>query len=337
MIDSAPLSRREVLGINREAPAQAWRALRGDPHLPRSRFGLTSVKIFTPKLALATWAGRRPRGRAVPVVNLPNRTPTPIADGWSVRVTQVRDFRGGALTYDSHNGTDYAVPPGTVVTAAAPGRVVALRREFDRGGLKLYVDHGGGLMSSYHHLARALVDVDARVARGQPLALSGYSGIDALASFPWVAPHVHSNVYLGGRVVDPFAAEGEISLWRGDENRPLSARASEPGDETRFDAAAVDDVVGLLRDDDRRAVLARIPDVDLRAWALVIEACTYPSRFGGEGASARLFSSAERRPLLSLPFHADDFDGILFADDERLSLPLQARPRPAPPPRGSAA
>ncbi|MDA1196225.1 MAG: M23 family metallopeptidase, partial [Planctomycetota bacterium] len=151
--------------------------------------------------------------------NLFNRTPTPEADGWSVRVTQVRDFRGRRLTYDSHNGTDFAIPPGTVVVASAPGRVASRRSEYNRGGLKLYVDHGDGLMSTYHHLGRTLVAVGADVARGQPIALSGYSGLDALVSFPWVAPHVHYNVLLGG------VLGGGRS--RGLEGRPGAQRAQE--------------------------------------------------------------------------------------------------------------
>ena len=36
-----------------------------------------------------------------------------------------RDFLGTQLTYDSHNGTDFAIPLGTVVVAAAPGVVLA--------------------------------------------------------------------------------------------------------------------------------------------------------------------------------------------------------------------
>ncbi len=76
--------------------------------------------------------------------NLFNRTPTPLEDGWSVRKTQVTDFRGGTLTYDSHNGTDFAVPVGTVVVAPAPGKVLRISSEFNRGGLKVFLDHGRG-------------------------------------------------------------------------------------------------------------------------------------------------------------------------------------------------
>ena len=320
MIYSAVLSKREVLGLTSEAPKQAWLAIKGDPHVPGSRFGPSSLKVFTPRLAVSTWAGRRFLGRRVPVVNLVNHTPTPIERGWSVRVTQVRDFRGRALTYDSHNGTDFAVPPGTRVVASAPGRVVAMRNEFNRGGLKVYVDHGGGLLSSYHHLARSLVDLGQDVSRGEVIALSGYSGLDALASFPWVAPHVHYNVMLGGTLIDPFARSGEVSLWRtGNEPRPSSGEITEATEATAFDGPRVEALLATLKDDGRRATLDRIRDPALRGWALAIEAATYPTRFPREGAGAQLFAAApQRRELLDLPFEGADFDGIAFADDEGL-------------------
>ncbi|MFO0565293.1 MAG: M23 family metallopeptidase [Polyangiaceae bacterium] len=209
----------EVLGLSPFPLAlrQAKLAVLGDGgDTPRSRFGLSSLGIFTPRLAVSTWLGRVRADRKVPILNLVNRTPTPVADGWSVRITQVRDFRGGRLTYDSHNGTDFVVPPGTPVCAAAPGRVVSVRREFNRGGLKLYIDHGGTLVTTSNHLAKVLVEVGQDVARGELVALSGYSGLNAVVGFPWVAPHVHYNVWLSGVAVDPFAA-------RDDEGEPAGA------------------------------------------------------------------------------------------------------------------
>ena len=83
------------------------------------------------------------------------------------------DFRGRDLTYDSHNGTDFAVPVGTKVLAAAGGEVVRIVSEFNRGGLKIFIDHGGGLMTTSAHLARPLVKVGQIVARGEAIALSG--------------------------------------------------------------------------------------------------------------------------------------------------------------------
>jgi len=78
----------------------------------------------------------------------------------------------------------------------------------------------------------------------------------------------------------------------------------------------------LLRDDQRRARLQSIADRDQRAWALVIEACTYPTRFARSEAARVLFadggSVTARAPRLALPLRSEDFDQVAFADDEGL-------------------
>ncbi|MCA9589647.1 MAG: hypothetical protein KC657_30280, partial [Myxococcales bacterium] len=114
---------------------EAWLALRGDGTVPPTKFGVSSLGIFHPRLSVSTWLGARRSDGRIPISNLFNRTQTPIEAGWSVKKTQVRDFRGKTLTYDSHNGTDFAVPVGTVVTSPAPGRVLRVSSEFNRGGL----------------------------------------------------------------------------------------------------------------------------------------------------------------------------------------------------------
>ena len=121
--------------------AQVRMALAGDVYSPGSRWGLSSLKIFRPALSVKTWLGWRPGDGLVPVPNFFNRTQTSVEDGWSVRVTQVRDFRGGRATYDSHNGTDFVIPPGTLVVAPAAGVVGRISSEFHRGGLKVLIDH----------------------------------------------------------------------------------------------------------------------------------------------------------------------------------------------------
>ena len=303
-----------TLGLTRKSLGQLAVTLRGDRGVPPTRFDLTSTRIFTPRLSAQIWLGRRPTGRHLPVVNLYNHTQTDPRLGWSVRFTQVRDFRGGQLTYDSHNGTDFAVPPGTPVVASAPGRVVAIRNEYNRGGLKLYVDHGEGLMTTYNHLADTVVPVGADVARGQPVALSGYSGIDAIASLGCVAPHVHFNVIHGGVLVDPFSAGDESPLWQHDDNRPRPPRTVESHFQpTALDPSAVDALVGSCSHDERRARLEAIADPYLRGWQAVIEATTYPTVF--EKSAEILFETTPRRERITLPFSADDYDDIVFADD----------------------
>jgi murein DD-endopeptidase len=299
-LDPLPLRARE-----------AWLAVRGDARVPPTRFGLSSLGVLHPALSVKTWLGGRRRDRRVPISNLFNRTPTPLEQGWSVRRTQVRDFRGGTLTYDSHNGTDFAVPVGTVVVAAAPGRVLRVSSEFNRGGLKVFVDHGDGLVTTSNHLARALVAVGDRVDRGQPIALSGYSGIDALVAFPWSVPHVHLNVWLDGAYVDPFAAPGEASLWLDGEPRPAGPGEPRGAAETAWDEASIAAGIDACLDAELRRSLAREPDPARRAMDLLFHASYYPTRFAARPALYR--DAHERTPRLSLPFRGEDFLGVAFA------------------------
>jgi murein DD-endopeptidase MepM/ murein hydrolase activator NlpD len=291
---------------------EAWLALRGDKTTPPSRFGLSSLGIFHPRLSVKTWlGGRRVDGR-VPISCLFNHTQTPPEEGWSVKKTQVRDFRGGTLTYDSHNGTDFAVPVGTVVTAAAPGKVLRISSEFNRGGLKIFIDHGRGLVTTQNHLARALVHVGDVVGRGEAIALSGYSGLDALVSFPWSVPHVHFNVWLNGEPVDPFGADGDESLWRENNDPKPAAETAEPQADqlTEWDPSAIEAAIEACVDPATRKELRREPEVDRRAMNILFFRNYYPTRFTARPPLAR--HAHVRSPWLTLPFRREDFVGVAF-------------------------
>jgi murein DD-endopeptidase len=306
-----PLSVGEIFGLSPlpQRLREAWLSVGGAAGVPPSRFGLSSLRIFQPAISVRTWLGGRRADRRVPIYNLFNRTPTPVAEGWSVRKTQVRDFRGGTLTYDSHNGTDLILPLGTVVVAAAPARVLRISREYDRGGLKIYLDHGGGLCTTSNHLGRALCAVGQVVRRGEPIALSAYSGIDALVAFPWSAPHVHFNVWLDGEPVDPFAAPGETPLWRdGNDPRPSPGLTAEPYEPTAWDEEGVAAGLAACADPAVRAALEREPDLARRAMDLLFQRNVYPSRFTARPRVIR--GPVTRAPRLSLPVRAEDFVGI---------------------------
>lgn len=303
---------RDVLGLRPLGPSlrQCRAALAGDAWAPPSRWGISSLAILKPAVALPLWAGLWPSRRAI-VTALPNRSPIDRELGYSVRVTTCRDFRGGRLTYDSHEGTDFAVPPGTVVTSAAPGVVVAVRTDMQRGGRKVVLDHGGGLITTSNHLARAEVVPGERVARAQPIGRSGMSGVDGLLFSPWLAPHVHFNTLLNGVPVDPWAAPGEVSLWR-QHNDPIPAPPGphpvpEALPPTHWDDAAVALGASSCRDPELAAALADPEARPARLAAL---------RLFRHHAFARhpvlVAKPHPRRPLLDLPFRAEDCDGVVF-------------------------
>jgi hypothetical protein len=307
-----------------ERMRQARIALGGDEDVPKSRFDPSSLRLLSPRLALPLWLGYDAVPRKVVITNLFNHTQTPVALGWSVRRTQVRDFRGKRQTYDSHNGTDFCIARGTPVLAGASGHVIRVVSEFHRGGLKVAIDHGGGLITSSAHLARALVREGQAVKRGEVIAISGYSGLDSLVSFPWGIPHIHYNVWLDGQPIDPFAREhdevdggarAEASLWiGGDAPIPMpTGVAPEESAWSEYDAARVDEVIGSCITPSVRARLQAITLLHLRGGQAVFESNYYPTRFPDRASTLREVHA--RAPRLHLPFSEEHFDGCVFRDE----------------------
>lgn len=95
-----------------------------------------------------------------------------------------------------HLGTDFDVPVGTPVHAVARGRVVFAETLPVRGSA-LVLDHGLGVHSTYYHLSRIDVKPGELVNRGQPIALSGATGMVT-------GPHLHFEVRIAGVAVEPM-------------------------------------------------------------------------------------------------------------------------------------
>jgi murein DD-endopeptidase len=308
----------ESMGLTppRERLRQALIAIRGDEDVPPSKFGVSSLRLLDPKLSVPLWRGRYAVHRKVVLSNLFNHRQTPIELGWSVEKTQVEDFRGGASTYDSHNGTDFCIPRGTPMLAPASGRVVRVVSEFHRGGLKLAIDHGDGLITSSAHLARVLVQEGDLVGRGQPVAITGYSGLDSLVSFPWGIPHIHFNIWLDGQPVDPFARAShpeESSLFVNGWPTPLpeDVDSEEPRD-SEYDPEKVAARIEGCITESTRARLAKVEPLSRRGGQLVFETNYYPTRFRDRTSPLR--DVHPRRERLHLPFSASVFDGVVFRD-----------------------
>ncbi|MCC6646628.1 MAG: M23 family metallopeptidase [Polyangiaceae bacterium] len=311
------LSLRETFGLTpplSERLREVAIAARGDGAVPPSRFDASSLGIFKPRLAVKTWLGWRPPGGRLPVTNLFNRTPTPVEQGWSVRRTQVRDHRGGDLTYDSHNGTDFGIPVGTRVVAAAAGVVLRVSSELHRGGLKVFIDHGRGLVTTSNHLGRALVRPGDRVRRGQVIALSAYSGLDAIVSFPWVVPHVHFNVWLDGESVDPFACGDETPIWlHGNDAQSDDGGSSEDLAPTPWDPTRVAAAIDACRDAGVRGELRATRDLGERAMGVLFQQSYFPARFAER---VPLYTEAHAREArLTLPFSREDYTRVWMVDE----------------------
>jgi hypothetical protein len=97
----------------------------------------------------------------------------------------------------SHTGIDVAAPLGSLITSSEDGTVTAIAW-VAVGGNRVCVQHAAGLESCYYHTSAPLVAVGERVARGQPVALIGMTGLTT-------GPHTHWEARLNGRIVDPLA------------------------------------------------------------------------------------------------------------------------------------
>lgn len=138
-----------------------------------------------------------------------------------------RDFACGHLSYDGHDGTDFAVPTladmarGVAVLAPADGTVTGIRdgmpdiavnspgapplngRDCGNG---VAIDHGGGWTTQLCHLAQGSVSVRTgeRVAAGQPVGRIGLSGNTEF-------PHVHMALRKDGQEIDPFRPQASTT------------------------------------------------------------------------------------------------------------------------------
>ncbi len=224
--------RRDLEHITREL-------FTGEPSLALSTAGL-----FRPDLSVPSYLGLRPRDGVSPIFNLFDRTGGGKGFRSTVTRARCRDFRGGRLTYDEHDGTDFVCPPGTPVVAAAPGVLVAVRDTFFRGGLTACVDHGG-VVTQYTHLARLAegVTIGARLRRGEVLGASGCGGLDMISGFPWIPPHVHFMVWREGQPVDPFLRPDERAApgtWLSDNDPQASDARARDDDPPALDELAID-------------------------------------------------------------------------------------------------
>jgi murein DD-endopeptidase MepM/ murein hydrolase activator NlpD len=285
----------------------------------RFQFDPSSAGLIRPDLSLPAYAGLVPDDGAAPIFNLFDRT----AGGrhYSQRVTRktARDFRGGRLSYDEHDGTDFVCPIGTPLCAAAPGTIVMIRDRWLRGGLTIAVDHGGGAITQYTHCASALLPLGERVERGQPIASSGAAGYDLVQFFPFIPPHIHFMIWIGGRPIDPFLCDGEpdrAGAWLGGAPAPSAGLDGERvPDPSPVDEAALRELVAACTDarvrEELEAELVR-PAI----CAAILEDALHHDRWAWPAAywDRTVRPNADSSVRLSLPLPAAQYGSAYFAD-----------------------
>ncbi len=96
-----------------------------------------------------------------------------------------------------HQGVDMPAPAGTPLRAAADG-TIRFRGRNGSYGRFIRLDHGFGLETAYGHLLSYAKGLrrSARVRRGEVIGYVGSSGLST-------GPHLHYEVRMNGRAVDP--------------------------------------------------------------------------------------------------------------------------------------
>ena len=115
-------------------------------------------------------------------------------DGW---ITSGFGQRSSPFTGEpaNHKGLDVAAPIGTPVYAPADGVVIFSGKRNGFGNFVM-IAHGYGVVTGYGHNAQNLVSPGQVIHRGDQIATVGQSGRST-------GPHLHYEVAVNGRVIDP--------------------------------------------------------------------------------------------------------------------------------------
>lgn len=127
------------------------------------------------------------------LVSTPSVMPT---QGWLSSNFTRRRYHPLLHVVRPHEGIDVRAAPGTPIQAPAAGAVV--KAGWEGGyGRTVEIDHGYGIVTRYAHTTKIFVNVGQRVMRGEVIATVGRSGLAEAA-------HLHYEVHVGGRPVDPL-------------------------------------------------------------------------------------------------------------------------------------
>lgn len=97
-----------------------------------------------------------------------------------------------------HAGTDYGGGYGAPIFAVSDGVVNMAGRNGGYGNF-VRLNHGGGVGTGYGHMSRIAVRNGQRVKQGQVIGYIGSTGLST-------GPHLHFELYRGGRAVNPSGA-----------------------------------------------------------------------------------------------------------------------------------
>jgi len=156
----------------------------------------------------------------------------------------------------THAGIDIAVPVGTPVKAPAAGVIIEAGVVPGYGNV-VYIDHGRGTISRLGHLSQSGVTKGQVVGQGDIIGKSG-GAKGAPGSGDSTGPHLHQEVRVNGRAVDP--RKGSFNTDQGALAEKAAAAAKEELQRRQafLNALAADQVDEL---DARQALIASAEEI----------------------------------------------------------------------------
>lgn len=131
---------------------------------------------------------------------------TPVAGAWTV-TSKFGDTAGRIFP---HQGLDMGCAVGTPIVAATAGTVVTAGISGGYGNLVSIDTRAQPSQTRYGHLSRIDVHVGQEVTQGQTIGLSGGKA-GAFGAGDSTGPHLHFEIRIGGKPVDPAPLIGGAS------------------------------------------------------------------------------------------------------------------------------
>ncbi|MBI5903546.1 MAG: peptidoglycan DD-metalloendopeptidase family protein [Deltaproteobacteria bacterium] len=119
-----------------------------------------------------------------------------------------------------HHGIDYGAPKGTPVESAGGGRVAFAGWKNGYGNF-IEIRHNNNYSTGYGHLSRIAkgIRTGARVSQGDLIGYVGSTGIST-------GPHLHYEVKIGGRLINPLSVKAVADASIGKKERQRFAAVS---------------------------------------------------------------------------------------------------------------
>jgi murein DD-endopeptidase MepM/ murein hydrolase activator NlpD len=129
--------------------------------------------------------------RSIPAIQpVSNKDLKRTASGYGLRIHPIYKIS------KFHSGMDFTAPTGTDVYATGNGVVKTVKSQRRELGNHIIIDHGFGYQTVYAHLDGFNVKAGQKVKRGDIIGFVGNTGLST-------APHLHYEVLLNGRYIDP--------------------------------------------------------------------------------------------------------------------------------------